>query len=204
MPRDKTESHIKIIEAAKKEFLEYGYNDASLRRIAANADIQVGGLYKHFANKEEMFASLVDPVISGLLDSLNDVEKIYYSELDLVDSDNLWNNQNETVRTMSYIYDHFDEFKLLICKSQGTKYESFTHDMAKLEEEATMRYMKKLKKRNIKVKDVNKKEFHLLVTASVEALFQAVEHDFSRKEAMHYAQTLEKFYLPAWKALFEI
>ena len=204
MPRDKTESHIKIIEAAKKEFLEYGYNDASLRRIAANADIQVGGLYKHFANKEEMFASLVDPVISGLLDSLNDVEKIYYSELDLVDSDNLWNNQNETVRTMSYIYDHFDEFKLLISKSQGTKYESFTHDMAKLEEEATMRYMKKLKKRNIKVKDVNKKEFHLLVTASVEALFQAVEHDFSRKEAMHYAQTLEKFYLPAWKALFEI
>ena len=49
MPRDKTESHKRIIEAAKKEFLEYGYGDASLRRIAADAGKQVGGLYKHFA-----------------------------------------------------------------------------------------------------------------------------------------------------------
>ena len=39
MPRDKTRSHERIIEAAKKEFLEYGYADASLRRIAANAGI---------------------------------------------------------------------------------------------------------------------------------------------------------------------
>jgi hypothetical protein len=28
--------------------------------------------------------------------------------------------------------------------------------------------------------------------------------DFSKKEALHYAQTLEKFYIPAWKALFGI
>lgn len=34
MPRDKTQSHNRIVEAAKKEFLEYGFTDASLRRIA--------------------------------------------------------------------------------------------------------------------------------------------------------------------------
>ena len=65
MPRDKTESHKRIIEAAKQEFLKYGYNDASLRRIASNAGIQVGGLYKHFASKEALFESLVTPAIQG-------------------------------------------------------------------------------------------------------------------------------------------
>ena len=59
MPRDKSQSHARIVEAAKKEFLQYGFAEASLRRIAAEAGIQVSGLYKHFANKEEMFASLV-------------------------------------------------------------------------------------------------------------------------------------------------
>ena len=48
------------------------------------------------------------------------------------------------------------------------------------------------------------KELHLLVTSYIEAVFQPVVHDFSKKEALHYAQTLEKFYIPAWKALFGI
>ncbi len=39
MPRDKTQSHIRIVEAARKEFLEYRFTDASLRRIASEAKI---------------------------------------------------------------------------------------------------------------------------------------------------------------------
>ena len=103
---------------------------------------------------------------------------------------------------MEYIYDHFDEFKLIVCRSQGTKYENFTHDIAKLQEKVTLRYMNELKKRGFTVNDVDEKEFHLLVTASVEAILQTVIHDFTRDEAMHYAHTLEKFYLPGWKSLF--
>ncbi|SCW51383.1 transcriptional regulator, TetR family [Ruminococcaceae bacterium YRB3002] len=202
MPRDKTESHKRIVEAAKKEFLEYGFKDASLRRIAADADIQVSGLYKHFANKEEMFASLVDPVIEGLIECLHGIEDNYLDEIDEVDSANLWEDQAEPVRAMEYIYDHIDEFKLIICRSQGTRYESFTHDIAILEEDVTRKYMHELKKRKVSIRDVDDKEFHLLVTASVEAIFQAVVHDFNREEAMHYAKTLERFYSPAWKALF--
>ena len=202
MPRDKTQSHERIIEAAKKEFMEYGFTDASLRRIANEAGIQVGGLYKHFASKEEMFASLVDPVIDGLMECYHNIETDYFDEIGKVAAESMWEDQMETVQFMEYIYDHFDGFKLIICKSRGTKYESFTHDIAKIEEEVTVRYMNALKKSGIAVNDVDKNEFHLLVTASVEAIFQVVVHDFTREEAMHYAKTLEKFYLPAWKALF--
>ena len=34
MPIDKSENHKKIVAAAKREFLEFGYQDASMRRIA--------------------------------------------------------------------------------------------------------------------------------------------------------------------------
>lgn len=204
MPRDKTQSHSRIIEAAKREFLKYGYADSSLRRIADAAGIQVSGLYKHFASKEEMFASLVDPVIEGFMECFRGIEKGYYDELNDIDPAHLWEEQTEIVRAMAYIYDHIDVFRLIICKSQGTKYEGFLHDIATLEEDVTVSYMKELEKRGYAVKEVGEKEFHLLVTASVDAIFQAVVHDFTRDEAMHYAQTLNCFYLPAWKALFGV
>ncbi len=204
MPRDKTESHLKIMEAAKAEFLEFGFVDASMRRIAGNAGITAPALYKHFPCKEDMFAALVDPAIEGYMELYREVESDYDKELQSMDRNDLWNGQKETLRGMIYIYDHFDEFKLVICKSQGTKYENFTHKMANLEEEVTERYMKDLAKTGIKVKKVNKKELHLLITANVEAMFQSVIHDFSRKEALHFAETLEMFYLPAWKVLFGI
>ena len=147
MPRDKTESHERLLEAAKKEFMEYGFQDASMRRIADNAGITVSGIYKHFKDKEEMFAALVDPVIEGFMNLYHTVEAEYFDNLGSASVESAWQGQGEPVRAMQYIYDHIDEFRLIICKSQGTKYESFTHEIAKLEEEATLRYIRELKKK---------------------------------------------------------
>ncbi|MBE5924849.1 MAG: TetR/AcrR family transcriptional regulator [Lachnospiraceae bacterium] len=204
MPRDKTESHRRITEAAREEFLEYGYSEASLRRIATKAGIQVGGLYKHFANKEEMFASLVEPAIEGFYALYHEIEGVYFDELESIGDDYEWEGEDETVRGMKYIYEHLDEFKLLVFSSQGTKYADFIHEVARLEEEVTLRYTKVLKKKGYPVKDVDPLEFHLLTTTYVEAVFQAVVHGLERDEALHYASTLQIFYKPAWKELLGI
>lgn len=204
MPRDKTESHKRIVEAAKKEFLEYGFADASLRRIAAAAGIQVSGLYKHFAGKEEMFEALVEPAVEGFFSLYSQIEGEYFDEIEKTDDDCRFESEQEIVRAMGYIYDHIDEFNLIINKSAGTKYENFKHRIAELDEEVTLRYIDELKKAGYPVKEYKKKEFHLLVTAYTEAVFQAVAHGFTREEAMHYANTLEEFYTPAWKAWFGI
>lgn len=204
MPRDKTESHIRIIDAAKKEFLEYGYNEASLRRIAAGANIQVSGLYKHFANKEEMFESLVEPAITGFYDLYHQIESEYFGAMDGIDRGYELENNNETVRAMEFIYAHLEEFKLLIQCAGGSRYENFVHEIAKLEEEVTMRYMKVLKEKGCDIKSVDPLEFHLLVTSYVGAVFQPVTHGLSRKKALHYAETLQSFYMSAWKDFFGI
>lgn len=202
MPRNKSENHEKIIEAAFAEFLEYGYNDASMRRIASSCGMSASGLYKHFPSKEDMFSALVEPAVSGLMELYTSLENEYFDDIEPGKKDDVITGKSETSRIMEYIYDHIDEFRLLICKSQGTRYESFTHDMAKLEEKETLKYMNALKENGYQIRDIRKKEFHLLSTASVDAIFQAIIHDFSKKEAMHYAETLEEFFEPAWKALF--
>lgn len=201
MPIDKTANHEKIVGAAKKEFLTYGFTDASMRRIAAAAGMSASGLYKHFAGKEEMFSALVEPAYQGLLalfrQEAGDQEQ-FIGTGDL----SAWETSNDARLAVSYIYNHLDAFRLIICKSQGTKYESFLHDLAVLEEKMTLSFMEMLKKRGVKLNEFSEKELHLLTTTNVNAIFQTVEHDLTREEAIHYADTLDRFFAKAWKEFF--
>lgn len=202
MAKNKAQSHSKITEAAKNEFLEYGFKDASMRRIAAASGITVSGLYKHYKNKEEMFASLVDPVLKEMWDSYERIEKREFEEIEDPDPEHIWEGKLECQMIMGFIYDHYDVFRLLICKSQGTRYEHLSHELAVREEATTLAYMDKLRKKGIPIHEVNPKEFHLLVTTCIDAILEAVRHEFSREEAMHYADTLELFYEQGWKKYF--
>ncbi len=201
MPIDKTANHEKIIAAAKKEFMTYGFTDASMRRIAQGAGMSASGLYKHFASKEEMFSALVNPAYQGLLEIIGQ-EVNDQGQIIATGDVSVWENSTDAILTIPYIYDHLDEFRLIVCKSQGTKYESFLHDLAVLEEKTTLSFMKTLKKQGVKINDFSKKELHLLITANINAIFQTVDHDFTRKEAMHYADTLDRFFSKAWREFF--
>ena len=43
-----------ILEAGKKEFLTYGYEKASLRRIAKEASVTTGAIYGLFSGEESI------------------------------------------------------------------------------------------------------------------------------------------------------
>ena len=62
--------------------------------------------------------------------------------------------------------------------------------------------MELLKAQGHSINDVNPSQFHLLVTANVNAVFQAVEHDFTREEALNYADTLDRFFAKGWQTFF--
>ncbi len=201
MPRDKSENHAKIIKAAFNEFMTYGFNDASMRRIAADCGMSASGLYKHFPSKEDMFAGLVEPAYKGL-------KEIYYLKLkdqyeDLKDkkADDIWEGEDETVWLMKYIYGNFNAFKLLVCRSQGTRYEDFIHELATIEEKSTMEYMKRIKDKGIKINKISRKEIHLFVSSNLNAVFEPVIHDFSRKDALLYAKHLDDYCVAGWRKL---
>jgi AcrR family transcriptional regulator len=48
-----------IEEAAYELFLEQGYSATSMRQIAERAGIALGGIYNHFAGKDEIFQELI-------------------------------------------------------------------------------------------------------------------------------------------------
>ena len=56
----------KILEAAKQELLQYGYRDASMRRIAAQAKMTVGNLYRYFESKDQLIQAITSPALTQL------------------------------------------------------------------------------------------------------------------------------------------
>lgn len=50
----------KLLAAAHKLFLQQGFHGTSLRQIAEEAGVAVGGIYNHFATKEDIFAAVLD------------------------------------------------------------------------------------------------------------------------------------------------
>lgn len=48
-----------IEEAAYELFLEQGYSATSMRQLAERAGLAVGGIYNHFASKDEIFEAII-------------------------------------------------------------------------------------------------------------------------------------------------
>jgi hypothetical protein len=148
-----------------------------------------------------MFSALVEPACQGLVNMFHLEADDQEQFVETGDLSVLETGQDATL-AIAYIYDHLDAFRLIICKSQGTKYESFLHDLAVLEEKVTLSFMDKLKKQGVKLNEFCERELHLLSTVNINAVFQTVEHNFTREEAMHYADTLDRFFSKGWREFF--
>lgn len=67
MQHTKEEIRNRILEAAEMEFDENGYAGASMRKIVSRAGTSLGNLYRYYANKEELFLSIVEPVMEACI-----------------------------------------------------------------------------------------------------------------------------------------
>ena len=67
----KVDTRQAIIDAAKQEFMANGYDGASMRTIAAKANMTVGNLYRYFKNKEEINAKIVEETLGEFSNVLN-------------------------------------------------------------------------------------------------------------------------------------
>ncbi len=48
-----------LVEAGRKLFISKGYHGTSMREIADEADLALGGIYNHFSSKEDIFVAML-------------------------------------------------------------------------------------------------------------------------------------------------
>lgn len=58
-----------LVEAATHAFLEHGFAETSVNRIAADAGVSIKTLYRHFDNKDDLFSAVMQAACSTAPDA---------------------------------------------------------------------------------------------------------------------------------------
>lgn len=191
-----------ILQVAKDEFLKKGFKNASLRTIAKQAGVTTGAFYGYYKSKDELFSELVSDVTNALVRKYT---QSHHSVTILPAEEQGPQDMSDSIQfvnwAIDYIYDHFDEFKLLICCAQGTEYEEFIHDMAQSEGAIARQYIVFLKEHGSSVKEVDEQLVHILSSGFLSAFFEIVEHDMPIERSRVYIHQLMDFYSAGWQEI---
>lgn len=189
----------KILDCAKQEFFEKGFEGSSMRTIAENAGYTTGMLYGRFSDKDALFKAIVKEPAEKLVSYYSYVQNEFahfepekqFSEMHIY--------VDERVDEMlNIVYDNFEEFKLIICKSKGSEYENYVDKLIEIETDNTVRFISELNAAGIKVNEVRADLSHMLATAMFNGMFEVVEHDFTKEDARQYIKQLQYFFNAGW------
>jgi AcrR family transcriptional regulator len=198
MPRDKSLSHEKVNKAIKEEFLEKGYEDASIRSIGARAGMTSAGLYRHYADKEAMFAAMVEPLVKDVKIWTKRHTSRKYKIVDGGNAREELFGESFFDMIREVILPKRDEFILLMTRSNGTKYENFLHDFVLSNQKEFMEAIGYLKEKGYPVIDINEEELHILLSAYLTACFEPIIHDYDEIKIEKYLTTIQEFFMPGW------
>ena len=162
----------KIQEAALAEFLDKGFQGASLRQIVKNAGVTTGAFYGYFSSKEALFNALVEPHAAALMGKFMEAQ-ISFAELPEEEQPS----------------------------SEGTSYEHFVHNMVEVEVEYTLQYMEVLRRLGKDIPELDKSLCHIIASGMFNGIFEIVVHDMPREQALRDVDQLRDFYTAGWLKL---
>ena len=198
-----SETEKRILETAKKEFLERGFQGTSMRRIAALAGVTTGALYGYFDSKEKIFDSLVEDSYNAVMNAYKDA----HVEFAALPYDTQVSGMGDITAKcvewcLEYIYDHLDEFRLILMCSEGTRYSNMVDEMMKVEEESTEEFIALMRKNGKEIPEIDPLLEHMVTSGYFTSFFEVVRHSVPREDARIYIQNLQAFYKAGWERLF--
>ena len=133
--------------AIYEEFIEKGYEAASVRSIANRAGMTAAGLYRHYPDKEAMFVAFVKPLVDEIDEWLCAHKKKQY---DLIESGVKDGKQLMEASTVNLIRDilfpNKEVFRILVNGAQGTVYENYVHEFVNRQQADMKEALQKMKK----------------------------------------------------------
>lgn len=194
-----------ILNTARKHFLKDGFSGASLRNIVKDAGLTTGAFYKYYPTKEALFDALTDPYIEHIYQIydrvVEDFEKLSAKEQTSNMSDTSGDGMDQMI---DYIYEHYDNFRLLLKCGESGKFETFIHNMVDREMRSSLEYVKKMKEDGIEIPIVGESLMHMIYTGFFSSIFQIIEHDIDKETAKRNVHKLREFNTGGWERLWNV
>ena len=189
------ETKSKILQSAKKEFLEKGFMNASLRTIASNAGLTTGAMYRHFENKDALFCALVDDAVEVTLKLVEHGGVEYHKDLtDPAGKEHELEEHRLSGDFLEYMQKNSDAFTLLLTKASGSKHEHFMDEVADKYTENVFGTINYMKQKYSITKQIDDMSIHVLATATVNAYAEVVLHKMENQEAEVFLNNIQEFF----------
>lgn len=200
-----------ILQVAKAEFLEKGYEKASVRSIAGKLGLSAPALYWHFENKEALLEALVAPLTSAMLTygrekedwDLNVLETVGKTSPKEGSLDDIWDPEFYTY-LLDLVYGDPDTARLLFVCSKGSRYEHFFDNLIREATDATFQYLEKARQSGISVNAVNAEDLHIFMSLYYDSMLEPVRRNYTRPEAERYLKEHERFFIQGWRNYLNI
>ena len=167
-----------LIESAKKEFLEHGFQNANLRRISSESGVSTGSIYTRFGDKAGLFSAVVKPAADGLME-------LYLESITAA------RESGDPAEATS----QGNVFKLIFCHSAGTEYERYFDELAEIEEKYYREFVKQFSRRENMVSDFF---IHVICRTGWSYIYEVVSHDLSYDEAQIFMKSIREFCFAGW------
>ena len=156
-----------------------------------------GAFYGYFSSKEALFAAIVELIAAASWGSLWRPRPPSPSSLKNSNRITWGVESSDCIHWMvEYICQHREPVKLLLCRSEGTSYEHFVHNMVEVEVEYTLKYMEVLRRLGHDIPELDEQMCHIIASGMFNGIFEIVVHDMPRDRALRYVDQLRDFIQP--------
>ena len=191
-----------IFQAGMEEFSDKGFLGASLRQIVKKAGVTTGAFYGYFSSKEALFTAIVEPHAAALMGRYMEAQTTFAELPEAAQPSQMGVESGECIHWMvDYICRHREPVKLLLCRSEGTSYEHFVHNMVEVEVEYTLKYMDVLRRLGRDIPELDEQMCHIIASGMFNGIFEVVIHDMPKDRALRYTDQLRDFYTAGWLKL---
>lgn len=196
------QSRERILQAAEEEFLQKGFQKASLRNIAKAAGVTTGSLYWHFQNKEELFEALTGEHYRYLMNLYQTSLERFFEMSPDEQMKHIGEAGEDGIELMvEYIYQHKTGFKLLTDCAAGTRYENMVHELTEAEIASTHKFAENIGEKGVKAREIRPELEHILISGMMTSMFELVTHDVPLETARQCAKDIHAFYTAGWRHL---
>lgn len=195
----------RLLECAKAEFLAFGFEKASLKRICEASGVTTGAVYKRYAGKEELFATVVAQTISdinGFAETRSAVDPKSLDDDALIAAWDMGNGENTLLSWFRYLNERRDGFVLLIKHAAGTRYSDFQHEWVEKICGTTYGYYEEMRRRGLCGEDISFSEMHILMTAFWSTVYEPFIHDYDWSQIERHCEIVCRLF--DWKRVFKL
>lgn len=188
-----------ILGAARKEFIQKGFKDASMRTIAKDANVGLSNIYNYFASKDEIFLEIVSPARDDLFSFVKEKHTEKYIDFNFMST---LAYQEETVDVyIQLLIKYKEEIRLLLFQSQGSTMENFRETLTEYLTDVSNNHKTIVKKHYPQVHDVSSFFTHTLCAFMVSIVGEIVTHDMDKHKIREFFREYFRFQIAGWREL---